>query len=92
MVARSAALNQRLRDESRQAIRHAALEAFAELGYHGASMAEIARRAGVSKALIYQHVPSKEDLLRTSWRTGWSRACGCGARSRRTYRRASGWA
>jgi AcrR family transcriptional regulator len=64
MVARSAALNQRLRDESRQAIRNAALDAFAELGYHGASMAEIARRAGVSKALIYQHVPTKEDLLR----------------------------
>ena len=64
MVARSATVNQRLRDESRQAIRSAALEAFAELGYHGASMAEIARRAGVSKALIYQHVPSKEELLR----------------------------
>jgi transposase len=92
MAARSAAVNQRLRDESRRAIRHAALEAFAELGYHGASMAEVARRAGVSKALIYQHVRPRKTSCGTSWRTGWSRACEYGARSRRTYRRASGWA
>lgn len=64
MSPRNAALNQRLREESRLAIRNAALQAFAELGYHAASMSEIARRAGVSKALIYQHFPSKEELLR----------------------------
>ncbi len=64
MSPRNAALNQQLRRESQLAIRNAALEAFAELGYHAASMSEIARRAGVSKALIYQHFASKEDLLR----------------------------
>ncbi|HST62092.1 MAG TPA: helix-turn-helix domain-containing protein [Longimicrobium sp.] len=64
MSPRNAALNQQLRQESQLAIRNAGLEAFAELGYHAASMSEIARRAGVSKALIYQHFASKEDLLR----------------------------
>jgi hypothetical protein len=73
MVARSASLNQRLRDESRRAIRHAALETFAERGYHGASMAEIARPRGVSKALIYQHVHPRRTSSATSSRTGWSR-------------------
>lgn len=64
MSPRNAALNQRLRQESHVAIQNAALQAFGEMGYHAASMAEIARRAGVSKALIYQHYASKEDLLR----------------------------
>jgi len=63
MSPRSAILNERLRGKSRVAIRKAALEAFAELGFHAASMAEIARRASVSKALIYRYFKSKEDLL-----------------------------
>jgi AcrR family transcriptional regulator len=36
---------------------------FAERGFHGASMDELARRAGVSKPVIYDHFGSKEQLF-----------------------------
>jgi AcrR family transcriptional regulator len=37
---------------------------FAEEGYHSASMDAMARAAGVTKPVLYQHFPSKLDLLR----------------------------
>jgi AcrR family transcriptional regulator len=40
-----------------------ALRVFAERGYDGASMDDVARAAGISKASIYHHVESKEALL-----------------------------
>jgi AcrR family transcriptional regulator len=40
-------------------------ELFAERGFHGASMDELARRAGVSKPVIYDHFGSKEQLFAT---------------------------
>ena len=48
--------------ERRAAILDAALAVFAERGYHAASIDEIAREAGVSKALIYEHFASKQAL------------------------------
>jgi AcrR family transcriptional regulator len=38
---------------------------FAERGFRGASMDELARRAGVSKPVIYDHFGSKEQLFAT---------------------------
>ena len=49
-------------DERRRAILTAAQEVFAGRGYHGSSIDEIAQAAGISKALIYEHFPSKKDL------------------------------
>jgi AcrR family transcriptional regulator len=49
-------------EERRAAIQGAALEVFAERGYHAASIDDIARAAGVSKALIYEHFASKQQL------------------------------
>ena len=46
-----------------QAILDAAIEVLAERGL-GASMEEIARRAGVSKQTIYNHYGSKAELIR----------------------------
>jgi TetR/AcrR family transcriptional regulator len=43
-------------------ILHAALKEFAELGLAGARMDEIARVAGVNKALLYYYFESKEHL------------------------------
>ncbi|MEK6327062.1 MAG: TetR/AcrR family transcriptional regulator [Actinomycetota bacterium] len=43
-------------------IEGAALEVFAERGYHGASIDQIARRAGVTAPVIYDHFASKLDL------------------------------
>jgi AcrR family transcriptional regulator len=48
-------------DRSVQAVRQAALEALAS--DPDASMAEIARRAGVVRATIYAHFPTRESLL-----------------------------
>ncbi|MBZ0112942.1 MAG: TetR/AcrR family transcriptional regulator [Thermoanaerobaculia bacterium] len=44
-------------------LRAVALELFAERGYGGASMAEIARGVGVQKATLYNYYASKEALL-----------------------------
>lgn len=41
-----------------------ATELFTERGYGGASMDELARRAGVSKPVVYDLVGSKEELFR----------------------------
>jgi AcrR family transcriptional regulator len=49
-------------DARRTAILHAAQDVFAGRGYHGSSIDEIAQAAGISKALIYEHFPSKKDL------------------------------
>ena len=41
----------------------AALDAFLEFGYHGASTREIARRAGLSVPGLYHHYPTKQHML-----------------------------
>lgn len=50
--------------ERRQAILAAALDAFAAGGYHETSLDEVADRAAISKALIYEHFKSKRELFR----------------------------
>jgi AcrR family transcriptional regulator len=53
----------RLTAEARRtAILAAAQQVFGQSGYHGSSIDEIAHTAGISKALIYEHFPSKKDL------------------------------
>lgn len=48
--------------QRRALILDAALRAFADKGYDGASMDEIAAASGISKAVVYDHVASKRDL------------------------------
>ncbi|MGW1811930.1 ScbR family autoregulator-binding transcription factor, partial [Streptomyces sp. NPDC002078] len=48
--------------KTRQAIIFAAAEVFDECGYHGASMREIMKRAGVTLGAVYFHFPNKEAL------------------------------
>ena len=50
------------RAEREQQIVAHAVDEFAASGYAGASMARIARRAGISKPLIYQYFGSKDGL------------------------------
>jgi AcrR family transcriptional regulator len=49
-------------EERRTEILDAALSAFSRKGYHAASIDDIAGEAGVSKALIYEHFASKQEL------------------------------
>lgn len=49
-------------DERRAAILDAALEVFSERGYHLTAIDDVARTAGISKALIYDHFSSKQEL------------------------------
>ena len=48
--------------DRREAILDAALEEFSVNGFHETSLEGVADRAGISKALIYEHFPSKRDL------------------------------
>ncbi|HMA26361.1 MAG: TetR/AcrR family transcriptional regulator [Solirubrobacterales bacterium] len=48
--------------DRREAILDAARAAFADSGYHETSLDAVAERAGVSKALLYEHFSSKREL------------------------------
>lgn len=49
--------------EAQKKIVEAAVDAFAEQGFHGTATKDIARRAGVAEATIFKYFPSKKDLL-----------------------------
>src|SRR5215469_6058842 len=49
--------------DSRDEILRAAMQLFANRGFHETSMSEVARAAGVSKALIFWHFKTKEELF-----------------------------
>ena len=50
-------------EERREAILEKALEVFRELGFDRASMSEISKRIGGSKATLYSYFESKEELF-----------------------------
>ncbi|MDP9651981.1 TetR/AcrR family transcriptional regulator [Paraburkholderia caledonica] len=50
-------------EEKRQSIINAAYSVFMEVGFHQASMSEIALRSGASKATLYGYFESKEKLF-----------------------------
>jgi len=54
----------------------AAVQAFAEHGYHATSTRDIAARAGMSPAALYIHYPSKEELLYRIAKIGYQHALG----------------
>ena len=53
------------RGDTRARIQRVALELFAEQGYERTSLREIAERLGVTKAALYYHFKSKEDIVRS---------------------------
>lgn len=48
---------------TRGRILHAGLHTFAEFGFFGASIRDIAAEAGINSATLYAHYPSKEHIL-----------------------------
>jgi AcrR family transcriptional regulator len=55
---------ERRKEQSKEEIRRAAWELFGQFGVERVSMADIARKAGVSQATIYNNFASKETLAR----------------------------
>jgi len=55
---------QRRKEDRPAEITEAALEAFAEKGYAATRVEEVAKRAGVSKGLLYLYFKTKEDLFK----------------------------
>jgi AcrR family transcriptional regulator len=53
------------RGDTRARIQQVALELFAEQGYERTSLREIAERLDVTKAALYYHFKSKEDIVRS---------------------------
>lgn len=51
------------RDQARQAILEAALRLFAERGYIGVRVEDIAREAGISRATFYKHFAERDEIL-----------------------------
>lgn len=61
---------------SRNKVLEAAVELFAEKGYHQASMDDIALRANVAKGTLYYHFTGKSQLFRTIVSEGLQRIRG----------------
>lgn len=59
----------RKRIDKTDAILNAAAKIFAEYGFSGAKISEIAREAGVADGTIYLYFQNKEDILKTLFRT-----------------------
>jgi len=53
----------RSRTDTRARIQQIAVELFSEHGYEGTSLREIAEHLGVTKAALYYHFKSKEDII-----------------------------
>src|ERR671939_2090639 len=54
----------------REALTREAARLFAEKGYHGTSIGELAEAMGVQKGSLYAHIASKQDLLYETMREG----------------------
>ncbi len=57
--------------DKRKLILDAAIRVFAEHGYHGARVGDIAEDAGVAHGLLYHYFASKDDVLRTIFIENW---------------------
>jgi TetR/AcrR family fatty acid metabolism transcriptional regulator len=63
-------------DDKRKLILDAAIRVFAEHGYHGSRVGDIAEDAGVAHGLLYHYFASKDDVLRTIFAENWGELIG----------------
>ncbi len=61
-----------LASDRRKQILRAAVEAFAERGFHRTRVSDIAKRAGVAYGLIYHYFDSKDHVLNSVFEDNWS--------------------
>lgn len=62
----------RAEPEKRRAILHAAVRVFAERGYHGCRIADVARAAEVAYGLVYHYFRNKDELLESVFAEQWT--------------------
>jgi AcrR family transcriptional regulator len=55
------------RSSTKEKILHAAVRLFADIGYEKVSMRDIAKAVGIKAASIYNHYPSKRELLKSMY-------------------------
>jgi TetR/AcrR family transcriptional regulator, fatty acid metabolism regulator protein len=58
-------------EDKRKQILDAAIRVFADLGYHGSRVGDIAEDAGVAHGLLYHYFASKDEVLRTIFAENW---------------------
>ena len=56
----------------RLVILDAAIKVFADRGYHGSRVSDIASEAGIAYGLVYHYFKNKEEILETIFRERWS--------------------
>ena len=59
------------RDDRRKQILKAAVKVFAEKGYHGCRISDVAEEAGVAYGLVYHYYGNKDGLLASVFDTNW---------------------
>jgi AcrR family transcriptional regulator len=64
---------QRRRQQTREHLLAAAAEVFAERGFHGASLDEVAAVAGFTKGAVYSNFKNKEDLFLALFKANYDR-------------------
>jgi len=57
--------------ERRKTILRAAISVFAEKGYHGCRISDVAREAKVAYGLVYHYFQDKQALLQSVFEVGW---------------------
>src|SRR5262245_31398374 len=58
---------ERVREASIERILDAAEQLFAEFGYHGVTLKDVAKRVGVSSTLLHYHFSGKESIYEAVW-------------------------
>lgn len=58
--------------DRRKQILRAAIDVFAERGFHRTRVSDIAKKAGVAYGLIYHYFESKDDVLDSVFKDNWS--------------------
>ncbi|MEO6952362.1 MAG: TetR/AcrR family transcriptional regulator [Polyangia bacterium] len=61
----------RQRDDKRRAVLKTAMGLFLEVGYHRATLTEIARRLTITKPALYNYFANKEEILVECYRLGF---------------------
>lgn len=72
VAAKPAASGASGKDDRRKQILKAAVKVFAEKGYHGCRISDVAEEAGVAYGLVYHYYGNKDGLLASVFDTNWA--------------------